>query len=330
MSNKAQSSSADEHRKPRSALASRLITPWVAWALGPVFIIALGFVLTWTEPYYLFVLAGIAILIIAVAAQSLLAGYAGQPAFAGAAFYAMGAYSMAWQLSDGVPWLLALPASAGVGIVGGLLAGLPAWQVRGPYLVVVSVSLVFITQDLLLGLGQSLARVGSFVVARPGPISGDLAFFYCSAGVCALTVAGAYNLVRSRSGRALRGLRAAEEVCAIFGINAGLTRAWIYMLNGFLTALAGALAALRVESVTVTSFDLSLSVVFLAALLAGGMSRLGGAILGAAAVGMVTSLLDDVLPSTLGTINLAAAAPILLSGLVIVLGWTRRVRGQAP
>ncbi|HVA92891.1 MAG TPA: branched-chain amino acid ABC transporter permease, partial [Chloroflexota bacterium] len=297
--------------------------PWVATGGAGAVLILLGIVLDVTQPYFLFAAAQIAILVIAVLAQGLLAGYAGQPAFAGAAFYAVGAYTMAWSMSHHVFWLLCLAASLGMGLVAGLVAGLPAARVRGSYLVVISVSLVFITQDTLLGIQQSLEEIGSFVVARPGGIASDLAFYYFCAGLALAVVVLTFNLVRTRGGRALRALRSAEAVAAIFGINEGWTRTWIYMLNGLLTALAGALQALQVGSVNVTSFDLSLSVVFLAAVVCGGLGRLGGVLIGAILVGLLTAVLDDLLPSSLADVNLAEVIPVLLSALVIVMGWTR-------
>jgi len=308
-------------------LGQIVANPWVATGGGAAILGLIGVGLGATQPYFLFAAAQIAIVVIAVLAQGLLAGYAGQPAFAGAAFYAVGAYTMAWAMSHHWFWLLALGAGLGMGLSAGLVAGLPALRVRGAYLVVISVALVFITQDTLLGIQQSLEEIGSFVVTRPAFIASDLSFYYFCAGLALAVIVLTFNLVRTRSGRALRALRSAEEVAAIFGIHEGWTRAWVYMLNGLLTALAGALQALQVGSVNVTSFDLSLSVVFLAAVVCGGLGRLGGNLAAAIGVGVLTAVLDDLLPSTLAAVNLAEVVPVLLSALVIVMGWTRMVRG---
>src|SRR5205823_584389 len=89
------------------------------------------------------------------------------------------------------------------------------------------------------------------------------------------------NLVRCRTGRAWRAIRANETVAATLGIAVARHKLIAFVISSTLTAMAGALAAYYRGFVSVEAFSLFLSIQYVAMVIIGGMGSLAGALLGA-------------------------------------------------
>ncbi|HWE64945.1 MAG TPA: branched-chain amino acid ABC transporter permease, partial [Chloroflexota bacterium] len=242
----------------------------------------------------------------------------GQPSLGNAAFFAVGGYSLAIALARyAVPFwpalLLALIASA----ASGLLAGLPALRVQGAYLAVVTLALVFITQDLLGQYEAQTVQASSLNVPRPSFLAGDTAFYYVTLGLALLVLLLARNLLAGRGGRALVALRESEPAATMLGVPAGRARTMAFVLSAIVTGLAGALQALQQGSVASSSFGLDLSVLLLGTVVIGGLGSLTGAVVGGCLVAGLSDLLRYKLPGTIGPIDVASASPIVYSLLII-------------
>jgi branched-chain amino acid transport system permease protein len=90
----------------------------------------------------------------------------------------------------------------------------------------------------------------------------------------------AYNLIASRSGRALLAARDDELAAAAQGIRVVQVRATASGIAGAYLALAGCLSAYQFGFVGPTAYNFALSVQMLFGLVIGGMHSPGGAILG--------------------------------------------------
>ena len=79
--------------------------------------------------------------------------------------------------------------------------------------------------------------------------------------------AGAANLVKSRTGRAIMAIRDHPIAAAAMGINEPLYKTLTFGVSALYTGVAGALGALAVQFVAPDSFSLFLSIYFLVGLI---------------------------------------------------------------
>jgi branched-chain amino acid transport system permease protein len=250
---------------------------------------------------------------------TLLVGQAGQLSLAHPFFLLLGAVSYAVLAGDPAetpdlvslhwPPVLALIGAVVIcGLVG--LAFAPvSGRLRGIYLGVASLSLVF----LGLWLGQSLGLfTGGTSSGRPPPAFSLFGFPFTNttpaptiAGVpiqkqqrlwylfLVLTL-GAYLLaqgaVRSRVGRAWRAVRDNEAAAAAMGVSVARVKAGAFVISSAYAGLAGVMTALWLDLVKpdenefTGNYSLTVSIAFLAIVIIGGLGSVPGAVVGAIVV----------------------------------------------
>ncbi|WP_138760919.1 branched-chain amino acid ABC transporter permease [Modestobacter altitudinis] len=286
---------------------------------------------------------------------NLLVGTTGQLSLAHAFFLAVGAISYVFVSGEsggiGVAQLsgLGLPPLIGM-VVGVLLAGLAgllfspiAARLRGIYLGVASLSLVFIGQHVL----NSWTSVTGGFNGRAAPDFELFGFTFANrdpllfiAGVefreaerlwylgLVLALAAylfARNLLRSRPGRALQTLRDSEVAASVMGVNVQRYKGRVFLVSSMYAGLSGVMYALSIGSVAPESFGLEVSIQYLAMIVLGGLGSVGGAALGAvfvSALPLVFQRYADSVPfvSSVGEGGLAAGeAARFLYGAAIVL-----------
>ena len=103
------------------------------------------------------------------------------------------------------------------------------------------------------------------------------------------------NLLRSRTGRAWRAIRAHETVAEALGINVSGYKLIAFVISSALAALAGALFAYYRSFVSVEAFSLFLSIQYVAMVIIGGMGSLLGALLGAVFVTLFPYVIEAAL-----------------------------------
>ncbi|MFH9405361.1 branched-chain amino acid ABC transporter permease [Streptomyces sp. NPDC017638] len=233
----------------------------------------------------------------------LLAGTAGQLSLGHSFFLAIGAYGYTWlagaEPGAGLPTAVALVASVLLaGLAGGLFSPV-AGRVRGVYLGVATLALVFLGHHILVsaepvtggfnGLSVPPLSVGSFafgageseLVVLGVPFGAEERLWYLSLALFAFTWFTARGLLRSRAGRALKALRDSETAAAVMGIPVARYRAGAFVMSSMYAGLAGALLALAFRRVVPDYFGLALSVDYLAMIVVGGLGSVAGATAGA-------------------------------------------------
>ena len=285
---------------------------------------------------------------------NLLVGTTGQLSLAHAFFLAVGAVT--YVFVSGAPGGsatkidgLQLPPLLGM-VLGVLAAGLAgllfspvAARLRGIYLGVASLGLVFIGQHLLntatpitggfngrtapkfslFGFSFSDSSPDLFVAGVPfGEVE---RLWYLGLAAALLAYLFARNLLRSRTGRALQTLRDSEVAAAVMGVNVQGYKARVFLVSSMYAGLAGVLYALSIGSIAPESFGLDLSVLYLAMIVLGGLGSVGGAVVGAVFVSALPLVFQQYAGSLpfvsepgQGGINAGQAAR-LLYGLAIVL-----------
>lgn len=292
---------------------------------------------------------------VAAIGLNLLVGTTGQLSLAHAFFIAVGAYGYAFLGGDtddvgggvvahglGLPAPLAATLAVVIAGFAGLLFAPIAGRLRGVYLGLASLSLVFVGQHLLF----NVAPVTGGFNGRPVPeldlfgfsLSGDqpsMVVFGVPFGAperlwyvaLVLTLAVAVlvaNITRSRHGRALRMVRDNEIAAGCMGIPVGTYKAAAFVLSSMLAGAAGIMLALVFRRIVPDYFGLLLSVDLLAMIVIGGLGSLGGAALGAAfvtALPLVLSRYSAHLPLLAepgaGGVDPAVAARLIFGAAVV-------------
>ena len=284
---------------------------------------------------------------IAALALNVLSGYTGQISLGIAFFMAIGAYAAAFFGGDmpqspldplglALPFIIWLPAAGIVAALVGALIGPSALRLKGFYLGIVSLSLIFIGQYIFLNMrgitGGPQGR--TFPVPALGSATFDqqnsyfgLAltsgqqYFLLNVIVLALAAFFVYNVMRSRAGRAFQAVRDNETGAKIMGVNLFEAKMGAFILSSFLAGIAGALYASYSRYIAPDYWDLTLSIQFVAAIIIGGVASVWGSILGAAFVFGLPLVIDQLnwLPVASGAGGISSAdLNALIYGLLIV------------
>ena len=290
---------------------------------------------------------------VAAIGLTLLVGVTGQLSLAHAFFIAIGAYGYCYLAGStspgptepsglGLPtWLAALGAVLLAGVVGALFSPI-AGRLRGIYLGLASLGLVFIGQHILFnasgvtggfnGRGAEPFSVlglrfddGNGVVIGGVTFGAEERLWYLGLVLVLASWWFARNLVRSRPGRALQQVRDSEVAAAVMGVNVPLYKGAAFMVSSMYAALGGVFLALVFTVVTPDSFDFAYSIDFLIMIVLGGLGSIGGAVAGAVLVTATQQLFDKYagslpLVSASGGGGLEAGqAASLIYGLAIIV-----------
>ncbi|MDY0087280.1 MAG: branched-chain amino acid ABC transporter permease [Coriobacteriia bacterium] len=254
-----------------------------------------------SDRYQLKVLTLVGINVITVTGMALLFGFAGQVSLGHAAFVGIGAYTSAYVVSTlGWPWLIGPVAAVVVAALGGFLLALPSLRLRGHYLAMAT-----------LGFGEIMRVVfveASAVTGGPDGFSGipypslagleidsPAGNYWLVWGVAVVSMVLSANLVRSRSGRAMRALHGSESGAMACGIDVTAVKVRVFVLSAALAGLAGALHAHVIGFISPASFSLHVSVLIVAMAVAGGTRSLVGPALAATLLTLIPYA-DAVIP----------------------------------
>ena len=234
-----------------------------------------------------------AIWLLVVLGMNLLTGYSGQISLGHAAVVLVGAYAAGVFFDQfGLPLPIAiLLGGIFTGVVGGVIIGLPAVRLAGPYLAIATFSLV-ITLPQVLKMGgirhwtngsRGIAIEGG--VQPPGLVDGFLDerqwLYYVTMATAVFMAVLAWNLIRSRIGRAFVALRDSEIAAEQMGINVPLYKALAFGISSFYAGIAGGLYFMVLAFISPNSLDFRDSILFLVAIVIGGLATILGSVFGA-------------------------------------------------
>ncbi len=232
----------------------------------------------------------------------LVTGYAGQVSLGHAFFLAIGAYTAA--VISGSPsgrtmgfgvqeiWIW-LPAAGIVAALAGVIVAPLATRLRGLYLAIVTLGLVFIGEYVLREWSEV---TGGFGVGRPpatptlfgerldvsGPMfTRDQKLYWLMLVLLVVFAVAARNIARSRVGRAFNAIRDRDIAAGVMGVNLPRYKTTAFAVSSFYAGCAGALYYVSVGHFVPESFNLEMSVLFIAMVLIGGAGTISGAIMGA-------------------------------------------------
>lgn len=254
-------------------------------------------------------------------------GFCGQPSFGHAALYGVGAYTVAILTVrlDLAAWP-ALALAPLLGIVAGLLIGLPALRVRADYLALVT----FAGAEALRVVEQGSELTGGangLPGVAPLTLGGETlvtpADLYYPAIVMLLVV---YLLARalrtSAAGRAMLAVRGDELTARSLGIRPGPQKLLAFAIGGAFAGLAGGFYATFAGFVSSVSFDIIASFQIVVMVIIGGLGSLNGAIVGAAIVMGIDQQLQDDPEVRLLLTGLVMLVVVFWRGGAIAAGWS--------
>ena len=95
------------------------------------------------------------------------------------------------------------------------------------------------------------------------------------------------NLMRTRAGRAFVAIRDSDVAAACAGVDLTWYKTLAFAVSAFFTGIAGGLFAFHLGQVDPTSFNLMLSILFLAMVVIGGVGSILGPVLGAIVISLL-------------------------------------------
>lgn len=202
-------------------------------------------------------------------------------------------------LSNGVPFLLAVPvmfvAGAAIGLLLGILvqyfnvqpfiatlAGL--FLARG-LAYVVSLSSIRVENPTLLWLGTTRFRLGDWYIAPTGVIA------------LIVVIIGALVMHYSRFGRTVYAIGGSDQSARLMGLNVARTRVMVYVISGFCGALAGLVLTAYTgagypRNGIGTELDVIAVVVIGGTLLTGGRGYVLGSLIGVFVYGTIRTVIS--------------------------------------
>ncbi len=251
------------------------------------------------------------------AGLTLLMGFAGQVSLGQGGFFAVGAYTVGILTAKAHwnPWVALIVAPV-VAMGVGYVVGLPLLRLRGHHLAVATLAFGIIVYTLLNNLrGLTGGPIGLRGITQPTlggkVLSGD-GFYYFIWVIAALALIVAYNIVRSRPGRALRAIAQHEGAAESVGINVRRYRLTIFAIAATFAGAAGGLFASYFKFLSPDSFTPTLSILFLIIVAVGGLGNVYGALVGSVAIVLLTEFLKQLSTRP----GVPARAPVVLQSLV--------------
>ncbi|MCB0975379.1 MAG: branched-chain amino acid ABC transporter permease [Actinobacteria bacterium] len=320
-----------------------------------------------TSDFWLGILNYAGILAIGAIGLNLLTGYTGQASLGHAFFLGVGAYTAGYfggqytqskefsffglfSVEGPLPMPVWIVLAAVIGALIGALVGPFALRLRGNYLAVVSVGLVFVGTHIFKSW-SSVTGGRSNLQVDPVSTIGSLDFrdlnvlgsqytkqqgmFFLIWFMVLIVALLSKNIVRSRPGRAMQAVRDRDIAAEIIGVDTARYKIQAFAVSSAIAAVAGALMMNYEQFASPDRWDLFLSIQFVAIIIVGGVGTIFGSIIGAVTIWATPEVVKWLTGSgympyiyeTGGSINRSDSAmvPVLLGtiglGLVAVAVW---------
>ena len=234
-----------------------------------------------TDGYIANIMMQAATYAIAVFGLSIVLGLCGQINLAQAAFFALGAYTVALGTVDyHLPFWLCLVGGMALALAAGAALGLSTLRLGGHYLAMVTISFQqILTVVLINATGFTHGPDGVSSIPRPTGFTSGQAFLALVVAILAISGYLVWRLVDTRLGRAMRAVRDNELAAGANGIDIFRTKLIAFALAALLAGLGGGLFAGGFSYISPDQFAFADSIVLLTmALLGGASSPIGAAI----------------------------------------------------
>ena len=278
--------------------------------------------------YYIRVVDLILIYIALGVGLNIVIGYAGLLDLGYVAFYAVGAYSYALlsgpQFGLHLPFPLVLCVAAVLGLVAGVLLGIPVLRLRGDYLAIVTLGFGEIIRILMNNVDAitngprglaGLDRISLFglTLGTPGQI------YWLLLGFVILVIVLVNRLEGSILGKAWFAIREDQEAAVGIGIDKTRVKLIAFAISAMIGSLTGAIFSGMQRFISPESFGLQESIFVVLLIVIGGIGNILGIIVGAVVLITLPELLREY-----------AEYRMLIFGLALVVMIVLRPGGVVP
>ena len=239
---------------------------------------------------------------------NLVVGFSGELSLGHAGFMSVGAFSgivAAMSLQQAIPngiarLAVAMLVGAVCAGVAGVIVGVPVLRLQGDYLAIVTLAFGEIIKSIItnvyLGVDENglqfsflsnkneLADGGVELIRGPMGVMNTQRISTFIAGFVLVLVALVviFNLVNSRTGRAVMAARDNRIAAESVGISATKYKLMAFVTSAVLAGAAGALYAMNYSSVAAKKFDFNASILVLVFVVLGGLGNIRGSVIAAA------------------------------------------------
>lgn len=266
---------------------------------------------------------------------NILGGYCGYYSLGHTIFLGMGGYTFAiLTLKLGLSPIIGVPAGGLMAMLTGLGIGLICFRIRGPYFLIVTLSITFVLHSLAVNLPQiSGGNVGLSLPLLPlTPQAERTLFYYLAMFVMLVTALAARQISRSTLGLEFRAIRDDEDVAESMGVNTSRVKLIAVAISSFFAGFAGAVYIWQAHFVDPdTAFNVMMSVYAILVPALGGAGTVIGPMIGAAVIATASTGLALAIPSVLNAVLfglfLVAIVLFMPEGILGVWrDWRRKTR----
>ena len=219
---------------------------------------------------------------------NIVVGHAGLLDLGYVAFFAIGAYTLAYLgITYGFGFWPLVVLGMALAAVSGVILGAPTLRLRGDYLAIVTLGFGEIVRITAINTNEIGGARGLTPVPHPPSIFGveflldPLPYYYLILAMIVLAIIFSLRLERSRVGRAWTAIREDEDAAELMGVPTFRFKLLAFAIGAMVGGLAGVVWAGKVIFIAPTNFPFILSATILAAVLLGGSGNLPGVIVGA-------------------------------------------------
>jgi branched-chain amino acid transport system permease protein len=274
-------------------------------------------------------LAVVLILFIGVLSVTILTGISGQLSLGQGALMAVGGYSAALLMTNlKLSLWVAIPLSIVGAAIAGLLLGVAAARLSGPYLagttLVVALAIPTLANRFVTvlkgdeGCPVDVGYPPNWFSNTFGEPSYEEWQLYVALPFAAIALFFASNILLSRTGRMWKSIRDHETAAALNGVNFSRQKIYVFVISSTFAGLSGALYGLR-GLVGPSVYPVSLSLLLLTAAVLGGIRSIAGAFIGTVIVVFLPDWIHLVIDNFEFSEQVYNYLPALLSGLLLIL-----------
>lgn len=321
------------------------VVGFVAFAAFVVFVAVLpSFISDFKAQQYAYV----GIYLIALLGLNILTGYTGQISLGHGAFMAIGGYTSAilmagneqfgGPISGGMKDVWTIPFAGLVAGLVGLAFGLPALRLSGLYLALatfaVAVALPSFVKRFeeftgggsginLFGIPELTGSITNVEILGRSLTYNDWLYFL-SWSVALIAFAGAWLILRGRTGRAFRAVRDSETAAVSSGVSLARYKMLAFGISAAYAGVAGGLYAIANTFVNPDTFPIALSIFLLIGVVVGGLGGLSGLLFGAIFIYFLPLWaqgqdLGSLLPDRVIEETQRPGGPAIVYGIVLIL-----------
>ena len=251
-------------------------------------------------------------LAIAALSLNLLFGFNGQISIGHSTFAGISAFFLGYSVRfwDNKPFVSLLEACVLCFVIG-MVIGLPALRLKGPYLALVTLAIAyvwptvaaqFIDRKVTAVTGESALtkfriNPATWTGLKANREDRALYLFWVALALTVICYIVVRNLRKSRVGRSMVAIRDNETAAAVMGVNLARTKTLTFGVSAAIVGVSGWLTAAKIGTIDENSFTILNSIKYVLALILGGVATLTGPIAGAFAYFFADDYLKEHAPN---------------------------------